>query len=206
MESARGRKSIRPASGPDRRRRGERGLGREPERRGWVLKVEADRERRGCSPPAWGARGLRERGARPGTAGSRALRWPFGGEPNGLRPGGGEPTDRGSVAGCGDRRPPPAVPPSAAQRGPEPAARRAEWGGVPRRIAGAWARGWRRARAGAEGAHPRPWSVRRSAPPPWACGAFWRVRVFRRVGGWETGGAHGRGQGGAGKCFPDLRG
>ena len=106
-----------------------------------------DRRRRGVAGAARGGE------PRPATAGSRRPRWPS------LR-GAGRTAARsaGSATaglGCRVRGSPP--PPEA--NGPKGAGarqRRAEWGGAPRTIAGAWARGWRRVHRGGGRGPPRP--------------------------------------------------
>jgi len=89
---------------------------------GRSLKVEADRDGGAVLRPHGECGGCARRGgeARDGGEPSSALAVPAGSRAD-CGPERGERDCRGSVAVRGARRPPPAVPPSAAQRGPEPA-------------------------------------------------------------------------------------
>ncbi len=158
--------------------------------------------RRGCSPPARGVRGLcspGRRGPRRRGAVVRVDR-PAGSRRDTSERGERDCRARWPCAGFAARPQQCAL---GAQRGPEPAARRAEWGGVPRRIAGSVG-AWLAAGAIVGGGRGPPRPVEPSAcsaPPPWGCGAFWRVRGAGRVGGGAAGGTQGRRQAGGRKMF-----
>ena len=147
-----------------------------------------DRRRRGVAGAARGGE------PRPATPGRRGPRLTDAG--SGRREfGGGEPTDRARwpCAGLAAR------PPS---RGVEPPLA-ATWGGVSRTVAGSVG-AWLAAGAIVGGGRGPPRPVEPSAcsaPPPWGCGAFWRVRGAGRVGGGAAGGTQGRRQAGGRKMF-----
>ncbi len=130
---------FRPAPGPEAAKPGKRGLGRKLGR-GTRIEVVVVVGRMDAFSARTGSAGAARGGQpRPATAGSRRPRWTGGGEPPGLRPGARGARLLGSVAGCGARRPPPEA------NGPKGAGarqRRAEWGGVPRTVAGSGGAGW----------------------------------------------------------------